>query len=166
MSTEFYQTQMGDKFFNQQLPQLIYAIEKLGNLKETEISNASANIKQKTEGEILFGNPEYHRHFIRQMVLGHPYMAFSEHKDLSALAICADVWYEKVFGSESTDMLDFEEIVFVVEKEWLENFCKDTFEIEPEDLQRWLQEEYDSYDSMRIFNVAVKAGKVVMVDFD
>ena len=91
-----------------------------------------------------------------------PYMDFAEHKDLIAFCVCNEylIYYEE---DEKEISPDFEELVVVVEKDWLFNFMK-RYDIEnPLD---YLQNEYTSDDSSVWFDEAVEHGKVVMVDFN
>ena len=91
-----------------------------------------------------------------------PYADFWKHKDLIVFCVCNEylIYYEE---DEKEIVPDFEELVVVVEKDWLLDFMKN-YDIEnPLD---YLQNEYTSDDSSVWFDEAVEQGKVVMVDFN
>ena len=70
---------------------------------------------------------------------------------------------------DNEEECDFEEVVFVLEKEWLLDRMKkeEQFkDFDSEKLQKWLQETYTSEDSEWIFNEAMQANKIVMIDFN
>ena len=91
-----------------------------------------------------------------------PYKDFWKHKDLIAFCVC-DGYLVYDYEMEKELEPDFEELVVVVEKDWLFNFMKQ-YDIEnPLD---YLQNEYTSDDSSVWFDEAVEQGKVVMVDFN
>lgn len=91
-----------------------------------------------------------------------PYTDFWKHKDLIAFCVCGEyLTYDVETDSESE--ADFEELVVVVEKDWLfDCMRKDGIE-NPLD---YLQNKYTSDDSIVWFDNAVEQGKVVMVDFN
>ena len=91
-----------------------------------------------------------------------PYTDFWKHKDLIAFCVCGEyLTYDVETDGESE--ADFDEVVVVVEKDWLFDFMR-KYEIEnPLD---YLQNEYTSDDSMVWFDEAIEQGKVVMVDFN
>ena len=91
-----------------------------------------------------------------------PYIGFSEHKDLIAFCVC-DGYFGYDVETDSETETDFNELVVVVEKDWLfDCMRKDGIE-NPLD---YLQNEYTSDDSIVWFDNAVEQGKVVMVDFN
>lgn len=91
-----------------------------------------------------------------------PYMDFSEHKDLIAFCVCDGYLGYSVENDEESET-DFNELVVVVEKDWLFDFMR-KYDIEnPLD---YLQNEYTSDDSSVWFDNAIEQGKVVMVDFN
>ena len=91
-----------------------------------------------------------------------PYMDFAEHKDLIAFCVCNEyLIYDEEDEKEITP--DFEELVVVVEKDWLFDFMKKYDIGNP---LKYLQNEYTSDDSIVWFDNAVDQGKVVMVDFN
>ena len=103
---------------------------------------------------------------IRKQILDefaqHHYVDFWKHKDLVAMCVCG------AYIADENEC-DFEEVVFVLEKEWLLTRLKkeEQFEdFDSEKLQKWLQDTYTSGDSEWIFNEAMKANKIVMVDFN
>lgn len=91
-----------------------------------------------------------------------PYMDFAEHKDLIAFCVCSECFNYDV-ETDSEIETDFNEIVVVVEKDWLFNLMK---EYGIENPLYYLQNEYTSDDSVVWFDVAVEQRKVVMVDFN
>lgn len=91
-----------------------------------------------------------------------PYMDFAKHKDLIAFCVC-DGYLCYDVDSDSEMETDFNELVVVVEKDWLfDCMRKDGIE-NPLD---YLQNEYTSDDSIVWFDNAVIQRKVVMVDFN
>ena len=91
-----------------------------------------------------------------------PYIGFSEHKDLIAFCVC-DGYFGYDVETDSETETDFNELVVIVEKDWLfDCMRKDGIE-NPLD---YLQNEYTSDDSIVWFDEAARQGKVVMVDFN
>ena len=91
-----------------------------------------------------------------------PYMDFAKHKDLIAFCVC-DGYFAYDVESDSEIETDFNELIAVVEKDWLFNLMKEDGIENPLD---YLQNEYTSDDSFVWFDKAVEQGKVVMVDFN
>ena len=91
-----------------------------------------------------------------------PYMDFAKHKDLIAFCVC-DGYFGYDVETDSEIETDFNELVVVVEKDWLFNLMK---EYEIENPLYYLQNEYTSDDSVVWFDMAVEQRKVVMVDFN
>ena len=101
---------------------------------------------------------------VRERILAsiEPYMDFAKHKDLIAFCVC-DGYFGYDVETDSETETDFNELVVVVEKDWLfDCMRKDGIE-NPLD---YLQNEYTSDDSIVWFDNAVEQGKVVMVDFN
>ena len=101
---------------------------------------------------------------VRERILAsiEPYMDFAKHKDLIAFCVC-DGYFGYDVETDSETETDFNELVVVVEKDWLfDCIRKDGIE-NPLD---YLQNEYTSDDSIVWFDDAVEQGKVVMVDFN
>ena len=101
---------------------------------------------------------------VRERILASitPYMDFAKHKDLIAFCVC-DGYLCYDVETDSDSEADFNELVVVVEKDWLfDCMRKDGIE-NPLD---YLQNEYTSDDSIFWFDKAVEQGKVVMVDFN
>ena len=91
-----------------------------------------------------------------------PYVDFWKHKDLTAFCVCGE--YLAYFDDDGNEFeSDFDELVVVVEKDWLFEFMK---EHEIENPLDYLQNEYTSDDSSVWFDEAVEQSKVVMVDFN
>ena len=101
---------------------------------------------------------------VREKVLADmkPYVDFAEHKDLIAFTVGADYF---TYDDETDDVLeaDFEEIVVVVEKEWLFEKMKEENVENPLD---YLQNEYTWDDSNDWFEYAKTEGKIVTVEFN
>ena len=91
-----------------------------------------------------------------------PYTDFWKHKDLIAFCVCGE-YFAYCYDDGSEFKPDFDELVVVVEKDWLFNFMR---EYEIENPLDYLQNEYTSDDSNVWFEEAVEQGKVVMVDFN
>lgn len=94
-----------------------------------------------------------------------PYMDFSEHKDLISFCIdseCFEDWDEmdKYYG---LSVADFNEVIVVVEKEWLFNLMRHEGVSNP---LNYLREEYVSDDSYKWFIEAKAQGKIVLVGFN
>lgn len=101
---------------------------------------------------------------VRERILASikPYMEFAEHKDLIAFCVCDGyLCYDVETDSESET--DFNELIVVVEKDWLFELMKESEIESPLD---YLQNEYTSDDSIFWFDKAVDQDKVVMVDFN
>ena len=91
-----------------------------------------------------------------------PYVDFWKHKDLIAFCVCGE--YLAYFDDNGDEFeADFDELVVVVEKDWLFDLMKEQGIENPLD---YLQSEYISDDSIVWFEDAVIDGKVVMVDFN
>ncbi len=94
---------------------------------------------------------------IRNLVDNNSYLQFGAHEDLKALCV------EPFAEDETFYTPDYEELVFVVPKEWLERVARELFEVT--DLDNWLQNEYTTDESEMIFERALNERQVVMVDF-
>lgn len=88
----------------------------------------------------------------------HPYLEFSEHENLKAMVVCSES-----FGGEE-EVFDFEELIFVVPTNWLEAYAKESLGVS--DLDYWLQNEYTSDKSYKIYQAALTESKVVMINFN
>jgi hypothetical protein len=88
-----------------------------------------------------------------------PYMEFSEHKDLIAFCVCSE-YFMDCEDEENGIEADFNELVAVVEKDWLFEY------MDMEDPLDYLQNEYTSDDSIDWYDEALKHNKVVMVSFN
>lgn len=90
-----------------------------------------------------------------------PHASFPEHKELLALGVCSE------FFCEPDEETDFEEVLFAVEQDWLVNYMKREYpDWDEVDVRRWLREEYTSYDSIKIYEAALKDDAILMIDFD
>lgn len=91
-----------------------------------------------------------------------PYMEFAEHKDLIAFTVGADYFnYDDETDAELE--ADFDEIIAVVEKDWLFEHMKHGGTENPLD---YLQNEYVWDDSYERFINAKAYGKVVTIAFN
>lgn len=91
-----------------------------------------------------------------------PYKDFWKHKDLIAFCVCDDYLTYDVEIDNNIEA-DFNELVVIVEKDWLFRHMKKDGIKNP---LEYLQNEYTSDDSIFWFDEAVDKGKVVMVDFN
>lgn len=91
-----------------------------------------------------------------------PYTNFGEHKDLIAFSLgeCY-LSYDYELGEDLPT--DFEELIVVVEKDWLFKLMKKDGVENP---LNYLQNEYTWGDSYEWFNKAVNENKVVVVGFN
>ena len=91
-----------------------------------------------------------------------PYINFAEHKDLIAFCVSDECFSYDVDLDRDIET-DFNELVVIVEKDWLFNIMREDEITNP---LNYLQNEYTSEDSIYWFNEAVEQRKVVMVDFN
>lgn len=94
-----------------------------------------------------------------------PMMDLSEHKDLMSFCVdseCFEDWGEIVENGDKY-IADFNELIVIVEKEWLFERMKKEGISEP---LSYLKNEYTSDDSYEWFMDAVEARKVVLVGFN
>lgn len=90
-----------------------------------------------------------------------PYNNFAEHKDLIAFSLGESyLCYDSEADTELEQ--DFEEVIVVVEKDWLFNHMREEGFENP---LNYLQNEYTWDDSYEWFYKAVEENKIVMVDF-
>lgn len=69
-------------------------------------------------------------------------------------------------NTEEDEESDFDELIVIVEKDWLFDLIKRTESLETnEEVLKFLQEEYTSDDSSMWYCDALREHKVVMVDF-
>ena len=88
-----------------------------------------------------------------------PYKGFSEHKDLIAFCVCSEFFMD--YDDENNGIEpDFNEIVVIVEKDWLFDF------MDVENPLEYLRNEYTSDDSIVWFDEALRHNKVVMINFN
>ena len=101
---------------------------------------------------------------VRERILAsiEPYIDFAKHKDLIAFCVCDECFTYDV-ETDSEIEADFNELVVVVEKDWLFKLMR---EYEIENPLEYLQNEYTSDDSLVWFDNAVEQRKVAMVDFN
>ena len=101
---------------------------------------------------------------VRERVLDDmkPYMEFYKHKDLIAFSLGESyVCYDDETDAELE--ADFNEIIVVVEKDWLFNIMKEDGIKNPLD---YLQNEYTWDDSYFWFLKAKDEGKIVVIEFN
>ena len=101
---------------------------------------------------------------VRERILANiePYTNFSEYKDLIAFCVCSE---HLVYSDEMENEIepDFNELVVVVEKDWLFDFM---MKYDINNPLNYLQNEYTSDDRVAWFDEASEQGKVVMVNFN
>lgn len=91
----------------------------------------------------------------------HPYLDFNKHKDLLAMTVCSE------YFCAPDEATDFTELLFAVEKEWLFGFIKQEYGAwSMKRIKQWLQEEYTSEDSTKIFFSALINNAIVMFNFN
>lgn len=96
----------------------------------------------------------------QRIVLSIPeYMEFAEHKDLIAFCVCSE-YFMDIEDEENGIDADFNEVVAVVEKDWLFSY------MDVENPLDYLQNEYTSDDSIDWFDEAIRQNKIVMVSFN
>lgn len=87
----------------------------------------------------------------------------NEHRDLIAICVC-DGYFGDVEDNNNGIESDFNEVIAVVDKNWLFDYMKKTEDIEnPRD---YLINEYTSDDSSVWFDEANRAGMIAMVAFN
>ena len=91
-----------------------------------------------------------------------PYVDFSKHKDLIAFTVGAD--YFTYDGENDVELeADFEEVIAVVEKDWLFDRMRGEGIENPSD---YLQNEYTWDDSYNWFESAMVWDKVAVIEFN
>lgn len=94
------------------------------------------------------------------------YQDYGKHKDLISFGVC-DGYFGYNTDTDEDEESDFDEVIVVVEKDWLFDLIKRTEEFKTnEEVLKFLQEKYTSDDSSTWYEEAILAHKVVMVDFD
>ena len=89
----------------------------------------------------------------------YPCYNFYKHNELLALAVSSEMFCD--------EDVDFQELVFAVEKEWLVNYMnRPRVQYDGESVKKWLQSEYTSEDSYLIFETALTENAIMMIDFD
>ena len=94
------------------------------------------------------------------------YQDYEKHRDLISFCVC-DGYFNYNADTDEEEESDFDEVIVVVEKDWLFNLIKqnNNFKMDCE-VRNFLQEEYTSDDSSTWYEEAILAHKVVMVDFN
>lgn len=96
----------------------------------------------------------------QRVVLSIPeYLEFAEHRDLISFCICSE-YFMDCEDEENGIEADFEEVIAIVEKDWLFNYMG------VGDPLDYLQNEYTSDDSINWFDEAIRQNKIVMVGFN
>lgn len=94
------------------------------------------------------------------------YQDYEKHKDLISFGVC-DGYFGYNADTDEDEESDFDEVIVVVEKDWLFDLIKRTEEFRTDDeVLKFLQEKYTSDDSSTWYEEAILAHKVVMVDFN
>lgn len=94
------------------------------------------------------------------------YQDYGKHKDLISFGVC-DGYFGYNTDTNEEEESDFDEVIVVVEKDWLFDLIKrqNDFKMDYE-VRSFLQEEYTSDDSSTWYEEAILAHKVVMIDFN
>lgn len=94
------------------------------------------------------------------------YREYEKHRDLISFCVC-DGYFDYNPNTDEEEESDFDEVIVVVEKDWLFNLIKqnNNFKMDYE-VRSFLQEEYTSDDSITWYEEAILAHKIVMVDFN
>lgn len=95
------------------------------------------------------------------------YQDFSLHNDLAIFSVC-NGYYEWNSDTYTEEIADFNELLVVVEKDWLYSRIKTENDdiVTDEDVRKFLQNEYTSDDSSDWYDAALMERKIVMVDFN
>lgn len=94
------------------------------------------------------------------------YRDYEKHRDLISFCVC-DGYFDYNPNTDEEEESDFDEVIVVVEKDWLFDLIKKTEDFRTNDeVLKFLQEEYTSDDSSTWYEEAILAHKVVMVDFN
>lgn len=94
------------------------------------------------------------------------YQDYEKHRDLISFCVCDDYFGYNADTDEEEES-DFNEVIVVVEKDWLFNLIKRTEDFRTDDeVLKFLQEEYTSDDSSKWYYDALRKHKVAMVDFN
>ena len=95
------------------------------------------------------------------------YQDFSLHKDFAIFSVC-NGYYEWNPDTYTEEIADFNELLVVVEKDWLYSRIKTENDdiVTDEDVRNFLQNEYTSDDSSDLYDAALMERKIVMVDFN
>lgn len=93
------------------------------------------------------------------------YQDYGKHRDLISFCVC-DGYFDYNADTNEEEESDFDEVIVVVEKDWLFDLIKrqNDFKMDYE-VRSFLQEEYTSDDSSMWYCDALREHKVVMVDF-
>lgn len=94
------------------------------------------------------------------------YQDYEKYRDLIPFCVCDDYFGYNADTDEEEES-DFDEVIVVVEEDWLFNLIKRTEDFRTDDeVLKFLQEEYTSDDSIMWYYDALRKHKVVMVDFN
>lgn len=94
------------------------------------------------------------------------YQDYEKHRDLISFCVC-DGYFGYNVDTDEEEESDFDEVIVVVEKDWLFDLIKRTEDFRTDDeVLKFLQEEYTSDDSSAWYCDALREYKVVMVDFN
>ena len=94
------------------------------------------------------------------------YQDYEKHRDLISFCVC-DGYFDYNSDTDEEEESDFNEVIVVVEKDWLFNLIKRIENLRTNDeVLKFLQEEYTSDDSSTWYEEAILAHKVVMIDFN
>lgn len=94
------------------------------------------------------------------------YQDYEKYRDLISFCVC-DGYFDYNADTNEEEESDFDEVIVVVEKDWLFDLIKrqNDFKMDYE-VRSFIQEEYTSDDSSTWYEEAILAHKVVMIDFN
>ena len=87
------------------------------------------------------------------------YLDFEKHKDLISFCVCSE-WFTDYKDENEPD---FNELIVVIEKDWLFSYMKKEGINDP---LKYLQEEYTSDDSYDWYEEGISNQKIVMISFN
>lgn len=114
-----------------------------------------ANIKTRIPNTVF--DRDWSKNDIIDLIHKNCYCEFGKHVDMKGLCVnCADI--------VKTNR-DWNELMFIVPKDWLINCVQTLFGVKPHELDDWLNDAYSSDESEQIFAAALEDRQIVMVDF-
>ena len=94
------------------------------------------------------------------------YQDYEKHRDLISFCVC-DGYFGYNTDTDEEEESDFDEVIVVVEKDWLFDLIKRTEDFRTDDeALKFLQEEYTSEDSKDWYDLALLENKIIIIDFN